>query len=139
MSRIVAVIGFVALLGACSSSSKATSSSPASTSTTTTTTVASGAASIGHVFVINLENEDYENTWGTNSPAHYLNTTLVPKGKLLTQYFAIGHFSLDNYIAEISGQPPNAVTQAACTQYVEFKASGVGAHAQALGSGCVYP
>jgi phosphatidylinositol-3-phosphatase len=91
------------------------------------------------VFVINLENEDYDSTWGNASPAHYLNGTLVPKGKLLTQYFAIGHASLDNYIAEISGQSPNPSTQGDCIQYREFVATGTGPYGQALGSGCVYP
>jgi hypothetical protein len=91
------------------------------------------------VFVINLENEDYENTWGPASPAHYLNRTLVPKGTLLTQYYAIGHASLDNYIAEISGQSPNPETQGDCTVYTEFVAKGTGRYGQALGSGCVYP
>jgi hypothetical protein len=91
------------------------------------------------VFVINLENEDYESTWSPVSPAHYLNHTLVPKGKLLTQYFAIGHASLDNYIAEISGQSPNPSTQGDCTTYTEFVAKGTGRYGQALGSGCAYP
>ena len=43
----------------------------------TTTTVATGPRSIGHVFVINLENEDYATTWGASSPARFLNRTLV--------------------------------------------------------------
>jgi len=101
--------------------------------------VSSGPHSIGHVFVINLENEDYESTWGAGSPARYLNTVLVPKGELLTQYFAVGHESLDNYIAEISGQSPNPSTQADCVKYVDFASKGVGANGQALGQGCVYP
>jgi len=39
--------------------------------------------SIGHVFVINLENEDYASTWGASSPAQYLNGTLVKQGTTL--------------------------------------------------------
>ena len=69
--------------------------------------------------------------------------TLVPKGKLLTQYYGIGHASLDNYIAEISGQSPNPETQADCMKYTEFVSSepgnGTGKYGQALGKGCVYP
>jgi hypothetical protein len=136
-------------LGACSSSSSkssppAASSSPAVSSSptsaaVTTTTLASGPHSIGHVFVINLENEDYDSTWGPASPAHYLNQTLVPKGKLLTQYFGIAHASLGNYVAEISGQAPTQATQADCVHYTDFAATGTGAYGQALGSGCVYP
>jgi hypothetical protein len=91
------------------------------------------------VFVINLENEDYDSTWGAASPARYLNGTLVPQGKLLTQYHAIGHASLDNYIAEISGQSPNPATQGDCLVYTQFISKGIGPYGQALGSGCVYP
>ena len=61
------------------------------------------------------------------------------KGKLLTQYYGIGHVSLDNYIAEISGQSPNPSTQSDCVNYVEFAATGIGQYGQALGQGCVYP
>jgi hypothetical protein len=91
------------------------------------------------VFVINLENSNYDTTWGNASAARYLNGTLVPKGKLLTQYFGIGHLSLDNYIAEISGQSPNPDTQSDCVKYVDFVSTGIGALGQALGHGCVYP
>jgi hypothetical protein len=107
--------------------------------------VAAGAAApvplpkIGHVFVIVLENEGYEHTFGKHSPAPYLSKTLVGQGALLTQYFGIGHFSLDNYLAMISGQAPNPVTQADCQSFIEFTATGMGADGQALGSGCVYP
>jgi hypothetical protein len=94
---------------------------------------------VGHVFVINLENEDYDSAWGPSSPARYLNTTLVPEGKLLTQYYAIGHASLDNYIAEISGQSPNPATQGDCITYSDFVSKGTAPYGQALGSGCVYP
>ncbi len=104
----------------------------------TTTTVATGPRSIGHVFVINLENENYDTTWGEGSPARYLNGTLVKQGKLLTQYYGIGHASLGNYIAEISGQAPNPRTQGDCLNYTEFVSTGTGKFGQALGVGCLY-
>ncbi|MDQ1456230.1 MAG: phosphatidylinositol-3-phosphatase, partial [Actinomycetota bacterium] len=134
-------------VGGCSSSKSTSTPTPTSTATptspptsaVTTTTVASGPRSVGHVFVINLENEDYATTWGPSSPARYLNGTLVEQGKLLTQYFGIGHASLDNYIAQISGQSPNPTTQADCVKYVEFTSKGTGSYGQALGQGCVYP
>ncbi len=91
------------------------------------------------MFVINLENEDYATSWGAGSPARYLNTTLAAQGKLLTQYYGIGHVSLDNYIAEISGQSPNSATQSDCTTYREFVQTGTAEYGQALGQGCVYP
>ena len=143
VKRLAAIVSCIVVFGACSSSKpsakpSAEQSSPASTAATTTT-VATGPRSIGHVFVINLENEDYDTTWGASSPAQYLNGTLVKQGKLLTQYYGIGHASLDNYIAQISGQAPNPSTQSDCMKYVEFASKGVGKYGQALGNGCEYP
>jgi len=120
------------------------SSSASHTSSTTNTTIASSTTSaarpaITHAFVINLENENFETTWGASSPAKYLNGSLRPQGQLLTQYFGIGHASLDNYIAQVSGQAPNPKTQGDCPVYSEFAATGVGAYGQELGQGCVFP
>jgi hypothetical protein len=94
---------------------------------------------IKHVFIVNLENKNYDETFGPDSPAPYLSQTLAAKGTLLSQYFAIGHVSLDNYIAEISGQGPSKQTQLDCTTYTEFVSTGTGELGQALGDGCVYP
>src|ERR1035437_7230666 len=98
-----------------------------------------GSDKIGHVFVIVLENEGFETTFGANSPAPYLSKTLVKKGALLRQYYGVGHNSLDNYIAMISGQAPNPQTQQDCQTYAEFQSSGIDSDGQAIGSGCVYP
>ena len=57
-----------------------------------------------HVFIIVLENEGFDKTFGTSSDAPFLSKTLTKRGVLLTQYFGTGHASLDNYIAMISGQ-----------------------------------
>jgi hypothetical protein len=92
----------------------------------------------GHVFIIVLENQGYDFTFGPKSPATYLNS-LQKQGALLTHYYGIGHFSLDNYIAMVSGQGVNAVTQSDCQSFTEFTQTGTGADGQALGSGCVYP
>jgi len=96
---------------------------------------------IRHVFVLILENESYPVTFGQHSPAPYLAQTLPARGALLTQYYAIGHASLDNYIALVSGQAPNEQTQLDCAVFADFKASApaLDAHGQLLGSGCVYP
>src|SRR5690348_17979785 len=59
---------------------------------------------IRHVFVIVLENEPFEVTFNENSIAPYLAHELPRQGALLSNYYAIGHLSLDNYIAMISGQ-----------------------------------
>jgi hypothetical protein len=98
------------------------------------------AASVGHVFVINLENKGYATTFGPSSPAPYLSKTLVAKGNLLTQYYGTAHESLPNYIAQISGQGPNAETQSDCQVYDDFVGTGpVAPPGQAVGQGCVYP
>ncbi|MEA2438249.1 MAG: phosphatidylinositol-3-phosphatase [Thermoleophilaceae bacterium] len=93
---------------------------------------------IKHVWIVVLENENYDTTFGPNSKAPYLAKTLTSQGQLLTQYYGIGHFSLDNYIAMVSGQPPNAQTQADCPFFNEF-AGAVGPDGIAVGQGCVYP
>jgi hypothetical protein len=97
------------------------------------------AKKIGHVFVINLENEDYEVSFGKTSHAKYLNGTLRKQGVLLTKYYGIGHVSLDNYIAQISGQAPNQDTNFDCTTYVPFVSTGTSAYGQLKGQGCVFP
>jgi len=94
---------------------------------------------IRHVFVVNLENESYDVTFGADSQAPYLSQTLVGQGALLSQYYGIGHVSLDNYIAEISGQGPSKQTQLDCTTYNDFVSTGTGDLGQVLGDGCVYP
>ena len=75
---------------------------------------------IKHVFVIVLENEGFDTTFAATTRATYLADTLTKQGALLKQYFGIGHFSLDNYIAMISGMAPTALTQMDCPRYVDF-------------------
>jgi phosphatidylinositol-3-phosphatase len=96
---------------------------------------------IRHVFVLLLENQSYGLTFGSRSPASYLARTLPSQGALLTHYYAIGHASLGNYIALVSGQAPNTATQLDCSTYADFRASapGLDAQGQLPGSGCVYP
>src|SRR5215475_4871944 len=96
---------------------------------------------IRHVFVLLLENQAYGITFGNRSPAPYLARTLPSRGALLTQYYAIGHASLGNYIALVSGQAPNSATQLDCGVYENFRpsATALDAHGQLPGSGCVYP
>ena len=98
-------------------------------------------APIKHVFVIVLENKDYDEAFGPASPAPYLSKSLPARGQLLTQYYGIGHESLDNYVAMISGQAPNPLTQADCNVYQDFAPSPavLGGNGQAIGQGCVFP
>jgi hypothetical protein len=69
---------------------------------------------IKHVIVIDLENESIGTTFGPSSPAVYLNKTLLPEGEFLKGYYATGHASLDNYVAQVSGQAPNLLTSGDC-------------------------
>jgi len=103
---------------------------------------------INHIIVIEFENEGYQTTFGPSSVATYLNGTLRPEGELLANYYAIGHDSLDNYIAQVSGQSPTEDTQADCADngfaYANV-APGSADPDQAVnpgqvdGEGCVYP
>jgi len=93
----------------------------------------------GHVFVINLENKGYDRVWGTGSAAPYLSGTLRSQGVLLTNYYGIAHHSLPNYLAQISGQPPNGTTRQDCHTYTPFTASGTDAQGRLQGDGCIYP
>jgi len=96
---------------------------------------------VRHVFILVLENQSFGVTFGKNSPAPYLANNLSAKGALLTQYYGIGHWSLDNYLALISGQAPNPETQADCPTVTNFRLSqaALDANGQALGTGCLYP
>jgi phosphatidylinositol-3-phosphatase len=69
---------------------------------------------IKHVFVIVLENSGYARNFGPRSPAPYLSGTLPATGALLVDFKAITHPSLPNYLALVSGQPPNPATRTNC-------------------------
>jgi len=95
---------------------------------------------VRHVFVIVLENEGYADTFEDPSADPYLATTLPHEGALLTQYYAVGHESNDNYVAMVSGQAPNPQNQADCQLYSDFTPTGVVVPpGQVVGTGCVFP
>jgi hypothetical protein len=89
--------------------------------------------------VIALAGSSYEAAFGSASPATYL-ARLRAQGALLTNYTALGTGDLPDYIALVSGQAPNAATEAGCTTYADFPANtkpdGTG---YVRGTGCVYP
>ena len=113
---------------------------------------------ISHILVVELENESFASTFGPSSPASYLNTVLRPQGELVENYFATGHASLDNYLSQVSGQSPTALTKADCSNLATltppftgiafgysdvspgvddpFPATNPG---QVDGNGCIYP
>jgi phosphatidylinositol-3-phosphatase len=76
--------------------------------------VKTDAAKVKHVFVIVLENKNFDDTFGTSTQDPYLQKTLVPMGALLRQYYGTGHVSLDNYLSMISGQAPTQDTDNDC-------------------------
>ena len=107
---------------------------------------------IRHIIVIDLENESYSSSFGAGSPATYLNQTLVPKGELIPHYYGTGHVSLDNYIAQVSGQAPTQTTSSDCVPsltsltgiYQEVTPGTLDPNqgkypGQVDGQGCVYP
>lgn len=95
---------------------------------------------VRHVFLIVLENQDYGATFGDPSADPYLARTLRRRGALLTQYYAIGHNSLDNYLAIVSGQPPNPETQDDCPVFLPWRGTRYpGTSGVLAGHGCVFP
>src|SRR5436305_10650356 len=99
---------------------------------------------VRHVWVLELENTEYTALFGVPGglPAgaeRYLTQTLPSEGALLPYYFGVGHNSLDNYIAEISGQAPSAQSQQDCVQYTPIAPTTVDVHGQVVGQGCEYP
>src|SRR3954470_1513014 len=95
---------------------------------------------IKHVFVIVLENKDYDERFGPASQAPYLARTLTAHGQLLRQYYGTSHVSLGNYLTMISGQAPNPDTQGDCMAGFKDVFPGVmGPDGQIMGAGCVYP
>ena len=121
---------------------------PASAASVSTVRAALPPGKINHILLIEFENEGYQATFGPGSVATYLNGTLRPQGELLQNYYAIGHDSLDNYIAQVSGQSPTMDTQADCADDgFAFASVAPGSPdpdqasdpGQVDGEGCVYP
>ncbi len=92
-----------------------------------------------HVWIIALENENADVTFGPTSPATYLSMKLPQRGVFVPNYYATGHLSLDNYISMVSGQAPNPQTQADCPFFTDFAPGTPTSDGQVIGSGCVYP
>lgn len=94
---------------------------------------------VGHVFLVVLENEDADTTFAPDSPSPYLSRTLRGQGAFIPNYYGIGHHSLSNYLALISGQAPTLATQADCPAFTDVRPGAPRADGQVLGQGCVYP
>lgn len=136
----LAVMGVV-LLGCSSENSEVspTAAPVVSVDSSAETNVVVGQQGPPHVFVIMLENTNYEVTFRPKSKAQYLSHDLVAQGALLTHYYGITHHSLPNYLAQISGQAPNSTTQGDCGVFEPFVQTDTEQYDQAVGDGCVYP
>lgn len=62
-----------------------------------------------HLVVVMLENKEYGAVVG-NPNAPYLNSTLIPSGRLFTSYYAVTHPSLPGYLVLSSGRYGGCVT-----------------------------
>jgi len=125
------VVGALLATGACAP--------PAGTPAASSAAAVPAPAPVKHVFIIVLENQGYNTTFGPGTRAPYLADSLPAQGALLRQYYGTGHASLDNYISMTSGIAPNPDTQADCGRYVEFVQTGTAPDGQPIGRGCVYP
>ena len=138
--RVIVCAAGCTFFGACSSGSP-------------TAPVGSSKAPIKHVFTIILENQAYDNTFGSVMPVPYLSKTVAAQGALLENYYGTSHFSNGNYLTLISGQAVTLDAQDDCTNdtssgiplsvggsnHVYIVVSGVEAYDQIKGEGCVYP
>jgi phospholipase C len=127
--RILSFLGLAALSAALGSALTAGPTAPPHT----------GAARIRHVFIIVLENKNFDDTFERSLQDPYLSKTLPKLGAILTRYYGTGHFSLDNYLAMISGQASSKATEADCEEFSDFRLQRVDGDGQAVGTGCVYP
>jgi hypothetical protein len=111
---------------------------------------------IEHILVIDLENENFDTTFGANSPAVYLNKTLLNQGELIPNYYGTSHVSAGNYISQVSGQGPTVAINNDCLNLGSLrKPPLVGSFenvlpgllvadqstfpGQVVGDGCVFP
>lgn len=110
--------------------------------------VTTDASRVRHVFIIVLENKNFDDTFGSSRQDPYLQKKLVSLGALLTQYYGTGHASLDNYLSMISGQSPTPDTVEDCVpgltseigNYNDVQQTGTTPDGQVIASGgCIYP
>src|SRR5437660_2875314 len=134
VNRRLALGALLALAALCALASWAGSAAPA------TAAPATVLPPVRHVWVVNLENTSYSESFGTPAADPYLASVLTGQGVLIQNYWGIGHNSADNYIAQISGQAPNPDTQTDCAGYPDFtQGASINQDGQAVGRGCVFP
>ncbi len=111
-------------------------------------TAGASAPPAKHVWVFMLENKSLAQTFVAGAArAPYLTQELPRQGAFVPSFYGIGHSSLDNYIAQISGQGPAPQTQDDCPdrEYHDMapfalRADGQVVDQQSGGThGCIYP
>lgn len=110
MRRFGLLVTTLLVLSACSAATSSSGSHAArraaSTPTPSPSTTPAPAAAVpqyDHIFWVMEENKSYNDIVGSSS-APYINDTLIPKGSLATDDAAITHPSVNNYLADMSGQ-----------------------------------
>lgn len=137
---VLAVLVALALVQHAAGPARPATKAPLNLDATASSRISAYVPPIKHVFVINIENEDEDNTWSDTSAAPYLAKTLRNKGVLLDNYYGTAHNSEPNYVAQISGQGPDPSMQADCQRYGNFQELRTTAPGQAVGIlGCVFP
>ena len=106
------------------------------------------AAKDAPVVLIVLENHEYSSVVGSGD-ASFINDTLIPEGTLFTDYFAVSHPSLPNYLAMTSGstqgmQGTDAVSSgqvASDNLFHQLSSAGVGwrAYQETMPAACYAP
>ena len=133
--RWLTAVALVLILAACAG----TSSPPGSVATRTSSAAHAGLAAVRHVWVIELENQGYAQSFGPRRrsvPGHDAAAHGRPAGKLLLT----GHSSLDNYIAQVSGRARTWPPRTTARSWFPFAGQvAAGRYHQVLGQGCVYP
>lgn len=124
--KLCVLIATLLALSACSAATTSSgdhaarkpTSTPASSPTpapspTASSSPAGGVPQYDHIFWVMEENHSYGDIVGSSS-APYINETLIPKGSLATNDSAITHPSVNNYLADVSGQTYGGITDS-CT------------------------
>ena len=117
---LLAAAVFLLVLAACTSAAgrPGPGTGPAGTPAGSGSAAPGSLREVRHVWVIELENQGYTQSFGTPSADPYLARTLPQMGAQLENYYAIGHSSAANYVAQVSGQaptsPPRATARCGC-------------------------
>jgi hypothetical protein len=138
-SRIVSSLIMALAVGLPACSGGSTVLTPASQTQSGLAVNANGTPLLQHVFVIILENQAEDNTFGVKMPVPYLQNTVSAQGAFITNYWGTSHFSLGNYVSLLSGESATTANQGDCGTYTQIMNSTTTSYNQVQGSGCVYP